>query len=178
MLIDPKHEILSERCRLRYPNEKDIPYIWSATRVAGFNDGMLWEPPKHIGELDEPLRRAEESWAEGDSFTWTIETRDADEFVGRISIRTEPGIGAWSIGFWIHPSVQGRGYATEAAKAIVEFGFAHLDARIITAAHATWNEASGRVLRHTGMRKVRLNPRGFRKKGEWVEEYEYEILAD
>ena len=133
MFIDPKLEILTERCRLRYPHKKDIPHIWSATRVSGFNDGMLWDPPEHIGELDTPLVRNHESWARGDAFTWSIDDRQSSEFIGRISIRSEDIDGEWSIGFWIHPSIQGRGYATEAARAIVEFGFEQIGASVICA---------------------------------------------
>lgn len=177
MEINPSHVIATDRCNLRYPSEVDIPHVWSASRVAGFNDGMLWDPPMHPHELEEPLRRNIDSWERGDAFTWSIDSRDRGEFIGRIAIRKELAEGEWSIGFWIHPTIQGHGYATEAARAIVEFGFQQLDAVTISAAHATWNEASRKVLEAIGMVRVRTNPEGFMKRGEWIEECEYEMHA-
>lgn len=175
MLIDQNEEIITKRCRMRFPSETDIPHVWSATRYAGFNDGMLWDPPVDIDELHEPLQRNRQNWDEGTAFTWTIESKESCEFIGRVSIRREDGTDEWSIGFWIHPLMQGNGYATEVAQAVVEFGFSRLDTSLITAAHATWNEASGKVLERVGMTRVRKNPRGFKKRGKWVEEFEYEI---
>lgn len=175
----PTHEqILTKRCRLRYPDESDIPHIWSASRTPGFNNGMAWEPPSEISELNEPLQRNQDNWKSGHAYNWTVEGRDSREFIGRISIRREQNDSEWSIGYWIHPTQQNRGYATEAAEAIVLFGFSRLHATIITAAHVTWNHASGQVLQRIGMSRVRTNPKGFRKQGKWVEEYEYEIRAD
>lgn len=178
MKISPSEVITTARCCLRCPHESDIPYVWSATRVPGFNDGMLWEAPSHPDELKEPLLRNIDSWVQGDAFTWTLDSRDGRNFLGRIAIRREGAAGEWSIGFWIHPTYQGLGYATEAARAVVEIGFRRLGAMKISAAHATWNEASGKVLEAIGMVRLRTNPQGFMKRGEWVAEYEYEILAE
>ena len=155
--------------------EAELPHVWSATRVPGFNDGMLWDPPENVAEMEARLSVDRRAWESGIAFGFTIETRDSGEFLGRISIDRGSEPGEWSIGFWVHPDHQGRGYATEAAAALVEFGFGRLGARVITAAHASWNEASRKVLERIGMKVVRLNPRGFQKKGRWVEEREYEL---
>ena len=171
-------EIITARCRLRCPNESDIPHIWSASQTPNFNDGLRWEPPSSIGEIKEPFRRAQEAWAAGSEFSWTIESRENRGFIGWISIRREPADGEWSIGFWIHPTRQDQGFATECASALLAFGFSRLGAKIITAAHAAWNTASGRVLRRIGMKYVRTNPRGFKKNQEWVEEFEYEVRPE
>jgi len=178
MEIPTTEVILTQRCRLRYPTQEDLPHIWSASRVPGFNDGMVWDPPKNTEELTEPLRRSQKDWSIGNSYTWTIETKASAEFIGRIAIRLTDQEHVWSLGYWIHPSVQKTGFATEAAAAMLELGFSRLGAVRITAAHATWNEASGKVLQRIGLLRTGVNPRGFKKRGNWVEEYEYEIEAD
>ncbi len=58
---------------------------------------------------------------------------------------------------------------TEAAKAIVEFGFTVLEAERIEAYHALWNTSSKKVLKRIGMKFVRYIPQGFQKHGKWVE---------
>ena len=177
MKISPDEQIITERCRLRYPTQDDFTGIWTATRHPGFNDGMVWDPPLSMQELHEPLRRSHIAWAEGSSYTWTVESRAGHEFIGRMGLRQTEGKHEWSLGYWTHPSFQNRGYASEAATAVIEFCFSRLGAIRITAAHATWNEASGKVLKRAGMKRTGINPKGFKKKGKWVEEYEYEILS-
>jgi len=120
--IPPDFTILTPRCRLRHVSQADMPNVFSATRFAGFNDGMTWEAPASVEELQEPYRRNLATWAEGTSFCFTIETREASCFIGRIRIGHD-GRGVWSIGYWTHPQQQGRGYMTEGARAVVGFGF-------------------------------------------------------
>ena len=176
MKIPTDEIITTKRCRLRYPTRADFPHIWSASRVPGFNDGMMWDPPSTREELEVPLKNSQESWEKGTAFSWTAETKGKGEFIGRIAIRTTDHPQEWSLGYWTHPTLQKRGYATELAAAVLDFGFTRLCATRIIAEHATWNDASGKVLRRVGMTTTGVNPKGFKKKGSWVEEYMYEIL--
>jgi ribosomal-protein-alanine N-acetyltransferase len=124
------------RCTLRVVSEEDIPFVWSATRFPGFNDGMRWNAPADAAELIEANRRNLEMWLAGRVFTFTIVLKSSRSPVGRIAIRAEPRQGDWSIGFWITPEQWGQGFAGEAARAVIEFGFSYLGATIIRAAHA------------------------------------------
>jgi ribosomal-protein-alanine N-acetyltransferase len=141
---------------------------------------MRWDPPGSIDELEQPLLENFKSWADGTNFSWTIVQARDDEFIGRIAIRREgdPKENSWSIGYWTHPTKQRQGYATEAARAMLTFGFQVLDAQRITAAHAIWNEHSGRVLFGIGMLRTGETDKGFLKNGEWVSEYEYAISRE
>ena len=60
------------RCRLRCPLATDIPDVFSATRFAGFNDGMQWEPPDTIDELEQPLQENLADWLAGTTYCFTI----------------------------------------------------------------------------------------------------------
>jgi [ribosomal protein S5]-alanine N-acetyltransferase len=51
----------------------------------------------------------------------------------------------WGYEWW------NKGYGTEALRAIVEFGFRHMNIHKITAAHNTDNPASGKVMAKVGM---------------------------
>ena len=162
--------LLTPRCRLRCVSEADIPHVFSATRYEGFNDGMVWDAPQTMEELQQPLRKNLEAWAAGTGFCFTIESRQGRIFFGRVSIKKVEEDGVWSIGFWTHPQHQGKGYMSEAARAIVDFGFGQLAAQRIEACHAVWNRKSESILKNVGMTFVKHNPEGFRKKGQWVEE--------
>ncbi|MEC4812186.1 MAG: GNAT family protein [Scytonema sp. PMC 1069.18] len=170
MKIPRTYRIYTERCILRCVCKQDIPYVFSATRVEGFNDGMLWESPQSIEELQEPFQKSLQAWDSGLAYTFTIQLAKTSKFLGRISIRKEQADGVWSIGFWTHPEHQGHGYMTEAAKAIIDFGFTVLGANCIEACHALWNTGSEKVLKISGMKFVCYVPHGFLKHGKWVEE--------
>ncbi len=167
----PRHfTIQTARCRLRAPTEADIPYVFSATRVPGFNDGMEWDPPTDLSELSQPLQGSRLAWATGEAFAFTIEALQSGIFLGRVVIQKTTQSDVWKIGFWTHPQHQRKGYMTESAQAILEFGFAQLEATQIEASYALWNHASRRVLEKVGMRFLEYIAQGFMKQGKWVKE--------
>lgn len=58
------------------------------------------------------------------------------------------------IGYWVAKSCWNTGIATEAAKAIIEFGFKTLKLHSLFARHFSKNLASGRVMQKCGMRYI------------------------
>lgn len=157
------------RCVLRAPSRTDMPHIFLASRVPGFTDGMLWSPPETLEELEGPLETNLAAWRAGTAYTFTVETR-AFVFVGRVALRRIAQGRVWNLGFWTHPEQQGRGYATEAATAVLRFGFTRLGAERVEACHALWNRGSRRVLETLGMTFARHVLEGFQKNGVWVAE--------
>jgi len=162
----------TSRLLLRQPCEADIPPIFAATRVPGFNDGMTWEPPADEAPLREHLQTILTCWREGSAYVFSITDRDSGELLGRISIRhlEQHPPGVWDLGAFTLPAHQGRGIMSEALAGMVAFGFEHLQATRLEACHAHWNKASGRVLSKLGFRFVRYIQHGFQKNGHWVAE--------
>jgi ribosomal-protein-alanine N-acetyltransferase len=161
------------RCVLRVVSEADIPFLWSATRFAGFNDGMRWDAPNQPEEFIEVTRLNLHSWKLGDQFSFTVVEKTSGAPIGRVGIRKDARENVWAVGYWVHPGHWGKGFAVEATRALIEFGFSQLGAAEITVAHATWNNQSKRVVEKLGFRFVRENPCGFIKRGRPVPEYEY-----
>ena len=62
--------------------------------------------------------------------------------------------GVVEIAYGIVPSQQGRGYATEAARALVAYAFGDARVRIVRAHTLPRNEASGRVLTKCGFTRI------------------------
>jgi [ribosomal protein S5]-alanine N-acetyltransferase len=69
------------------------------------------------------------------------------------------------LGFWVGVGCWGQGYATEAARAVVRFGFEQMDLNRIYAHHMLRNPASGRVLAKLGMKREGLLRQRVRKWG-------------
>ena len=83
----------------------------------------------------------------------------------------------YEIGWVIAPHAQGRGYATEAAEALFDYGFRTLGIHRIIATCQPQNPASWRVMEKLGMRReahfVQASPR---PDGTWWDEYFYAVL--
>ena len=76
------------------------------------------------------------------------------------------------------PIYWGRGYATEAAKRVIRFGFEMLNLHRIEAGVATENKRSIKVLEKAGMSIEGIRRKILPIRGNWVDNYHYAILED
>jgi RimJ/RimL family protein N-acetyltransferase len=72
--------------------------------------------------------------------------------VGLCGVAGEPGV--VKVGYTIAPAFQGRGYGTEAMRALVAYAFEVIDAEVVRAYADADNVASHRVAEKVGMRLV------------------------
>jgi RimJ/RimL family protein N-acetyltransferase len=97
----------------------------------------------------------------------TVRSED-DRLIGSVSIRiTNQQHRQGELGYVFHPDFWARGYATEAARALLEFGFDSLGLHRIAATCRPENQGSARVLEKIGMTlEGRLKDHKFIR-GEW-----------
>ena len=72
--------------------------------------------------------------------------------LGAASLSRDGQFNRAELGYWIGIRYWNRGYCTEAAKAIIEYGFGVLRYHKISARHFVGNYSSGRVLQKVKMR--------------------------
>ena len=72
------------------------------------------------------------------------------KLVGGVGLHRAPDGEDYELGYWLTPSAWGRGYATEAARAMLDHARHGLGAPRVHAGHSRDNPASGRVLRKLG----------------------------
>ena len=101
---------------------------------------------------------------------------DDGELVGVIGLRVSRDDDRAEIGYWIGVPYWGRGYATEAAAAVVRYGFEELGLNKIYAGYFARNPASGAVLRRIGMRYEGTLRQHHKKWDEYVDVEFYAIL--
>jgi aminoglycoside 6'-N-acetyltransferase len=82
------------------------------------------------------------------------------------------------IGFTIAPAHQGRGYATEAVRLLVDYLFAARGKHRITACCDPRNAASVAVLERLGMRREGHLRQSTWAKGEWTDDLLYAVLRE
>jgi RimJ/RimL family protein N-acetyltransferase len=105
-------------------------------------------------------------FAQGKAVVFGIQLTSEGNLVGTIGLRDiDPEHSQAELGFWIAVGHWGRGYATEAARAVLAFGFEMLELNRIYAHHIVRNPTSGRVLARIGMRQEGLLRQRVRKWG-------------
>jgi RimJ/RimL family protein N-acetyltransferase len=165
--------IETERLLLRRPELRDAGAIQRlAGEYAVALNTLLIPHPYPDGAAEEWISRHQEGGRE-DAFV--ISLREADEVIGVISLMMKNHDKA-EIGYWIGVPYWNRGYATEAAKAIIGYGFGELNLNRIEAGHFARNPASGRVMEKAGMRREGRFRQSMKKWDEYVDVEFYAIL--
>ena len=80
-------------------------------------------------------------------------THAEDGLVGVVSLDLSMAHRRAELGYWIGVPFWNRGYATEASRVLIDFGFEELGLNRIEAQYLMRNPASGRVMEKLGMRR-------------------------
>ena len=113
-------------------------------------DGRPWPRERSVGAFEHFRRQ----WREHGFGPWAAVDRRSGRWLGQVGLNQRPG---WpgphkvEVGWELHPSVWGRGLATEGGRAALGYGFEVVGLeRIISAARAD-NAASRRVMEKLGL---------------------------
>ncbi|MEM0966239.1 MAG: GNAT family N-acetyltransferase [Verrucomicrobiota bacterium] len=87
-----------------------------------------------------------------EGITFAIEERESGELIGAIGLEFNASQKRGTLGYWIGTQFWGKGFCTEAAKAVIEYGFTEMNCHKIEANHMKENRASGRVMEKCGMK--------------------------
>jgi ribosomal-protein-alanine N-acetyltransferase len=129
----------------------DVERLAGAREVA---DTTLNIPhPYPHGGAAEWIRLHGPAWADGTSATFAIVGKKTGALVGAISLIIKREHRRAELGYWIALDCWNRGYATEASRRLIDFGFEILGLHRIEARHFLRNPASGRVMEKLGMQK-------------------------
>lgn len=96
--------------------------------------------------------------------------------IGGIGLRVDDQHQHAELGYWLGVPYWGQGYATEAAREMLRYGFEDLGLHRIFASHFSHNPASGRILVKLGMRYEGCQREHLRKWDEFVDSELYGIL--
>jgi [ribosomal protein S5]-alanine N-acetyltransferase len=111
------------------------------------------------------LDRQPEMWAGGRDYVYAVELNGSG-LIGAVGLHRDSrmsldGSEAWELGYWFGVPFWGQGYATEAARAVLDGLEAVCGPTPVTAGYATHNTQSGHVLEKLGFHKtgvVRTSP--------------------
>ena len=82
------------------------------------------------------------------------------------------------VGWVFNARYWGQGYATEAARALMDWGFRNLELHRIISVCDARNVPSYRLMERLGMRREAHHVKSFFSKGEWTDDLVYAVLKD
>ena len=167
--------IETERLRLRRLVAGDLAAMHAIESRPEVVRWLYWEP-RTEAEVAAALDRRI-SWPPDLGLTVGVELIATGELVGHVSLTVDPRHRQAEIGFIFHPDRQGRGYATEAAAAVLRIAFDRYGVHRVSGTLEARNAASARVLEKLGMRREAHLRENEWVKGEWQSELVYALLA-
>jgi RimJ/RimL family protein N-acetyltransferase len=114
--------------------------------------------------------------AEGDCLTLAAATDAGVVGIVELVWRSELDRAA-ELGYVFHPDHGGRGLATEAATALMDWGFDEFGLHRIYARCHSRNDASARLMTRLGMRQEAHHVESYQFRGEWADQLVFAILA-
>ena len=160
----PQPTLLTERLLLRPFAAADAPAVRRLAGERAVADTTLAIPhPYPDGVAAEWIATHASKYAAGAEANFAVTLAPAGELIGAMGLMVTPAHLRAELGYWIGVPFWGRGYATEAGRAVVAFGFDQLGLHRIQAHYLTRNPASGRVLAKLGMRLEGIHRHAIRK---------------
>ena len=167
--------ILTERLGIRKfePNDwQDLQEYLSDKEVVQFEPYDVYSEDQ---TKEEAVRRSED-----ESF-YAVCLKENKKLIGNLYLGKED-FDTWELGYVFNRKYQGQGYATESAKALLDYAFTQLGARRIIAMCSPKNNRSWKLLERLHLRREGLLLQNIYFKtdrsGEpvWLDTYEYAVL--
>lgn len=179
MSLHPAYPVRTRRLRLRPLTAADTEALVAYRSLPEVCRYVPFEPMT----ADDVRARLRGVWSRaeldgaGQALALGVELADTGALIGDLML-------LWSsaehrsgeIGYVFHPAVQGRGYATEAAHALLHLGFDGLGLHRVTARVDAANPASSRLLERLGMRREAHLVENEWFKGRWSDELDFAML--
>ena len=151
MTAPPIPTLTTPRLTLRAFTLEDAPRVQRLAGDVEVATTTLTIPhPYEDGVAEDWIGTHAERWASARHLTLAI-TTEKDGLVGAVGLQQRSPHRRAELGYWIARDFWGRGYATEAAGAVVAYGFRELGLNKIDAHYLARNPASGRVMEKVGM---------------------------
>jgi RimJ/RimL family protein N-acetyltransferase len=174
--------VRTERLVLRRAAEPDLDALWTYRNDPAVTQWLTVAPPT--------LERHRASFLERGNLPHLVLVELDGRVVGDAMVRVEDG---WAqaevadtarrtqaeLGWTLDPAYRGRGYATEAVRALVDLAFGPLGLRRVYAMCFSGNEPSWRLMERLGMRREQhLVAESLHRSGKWLDSYGYALLAE
>lgn len=176
----PDYPIRTARLDLRPVTQDDFAAIYAYQRLPEVCRYLYWGPfDEDESRASIATKSARTTLREsGDILQLAVVVRETGTLVGDVTfVWTSREHRQGGIGYVFNPEHSGRGYATEASRALLRLGFEELGLHRVQAELDGRNTASAKLLERLGMRREgHLRENEFLD-GTWTDEVVYAMLA-
>lgn len=157
--------LTTERLLLRPWNMDDVESLYRLCAGPDIGPAAGWKPHESLEES----RGILEKWINGEGCPETffaLEEKETGRLAGALGLhpdvmrRENPQ--CRMVGYWVGKEYWGRGYATEAVNAAMDYAFQRLRVKLLTVEHYVGNEGSRRVIEKCGFSYEGTLRRGLR----------------
>lgn len=167
----------TERVTLTLPHLNDIPRLIEIMKNPVYSENTTNIPFPYSKENGEFwVNLAVEGLEQGDKYIFAIHLKDNPMIIGGIGLGIDQTNNKAEMGYWLDEQYWDKGIISEAAKALIQFGFDTLKLHKIFATHFTHNLASGRVMQKIGMTQEGILKEHLFKNGNYLDLISYAII--
>ena len=152
LCMDRQPTLQTQRLVLRpftLADAPDVQRLAGAREIAAMT--LTIPHPYEEGMAQEWIETHRAAFRDGKGVNFAIVLRERSVLCGAIGLGIDAENSNAEMGYWIGKPYWGRGYCTEAAEAVLQYGFEVIGLHRIHAAHFPGNPASGRVMQRIGM---------------------------
>jgi [ribosomal protein S5]-alanine N-acetyltransferase len=161
----PQPSLQTERLVLRPFAPTDAPRVQELAGDRALADTTQLPHPYPPGAAERWIATHQAKWSAGELISYAITLRSSGELIGSVSLVIHEAHDSAELGYWLGRDYWNNGYTTEAATALVGFGFETVGLHRIEAPYLTRNAASGRVMEKLGMTLEGVARQSFKKWG-------------
>ena len=156
----------TDRLTLRRLKQSDTDDMFDYAKRQDVTEYLRWYPHQSKKYTSDYLRYVSARYNLGDFYDWAVIENESGKMIGTCGFTSfDLPHNSAEIGYVLNPDFHGKGYATEAAARVVEFGFSQLGLHRIEARFMRENTASLHV-----MEKLGMTLEGYRRDGMLIKE--------
>ena len=146
--FNPFPELETERLYLRKITEKDLDDLYKLLSDPDVAKYEYFHPVKSDTETRRFIKRYETELMDLEEITWGLSLKESGRLIGTLCLGDfDDDARRAEIGYAVTKNFWGSGYATEAAEAVLKYGFEVMNLNRIEATVTPGNEGSLKVLR-------------------------------
>lgn len=150
-MLRKEYVIKTERLMLRPLGTDDLETTHAYAGDAETTKYMFYLPNDTIEETGQFLQNTAAEWEKDNPSFYEFAVILEGKHIGAVSVSLDESRREGELGWVLHRDYQGKGYATEAAKAVLDFAVSRLKVEKIVAHCDARNQPSQRVMRKLGL---------------------------
>jgi ribosomal-protein-alanine N-acetyltransferase len=133
--------------------------------------------PYPEGMAETWIKDHQQDYESGEGIVFAMVDLNSEKLLGAAGLIVTRRFNRAELGYWVGKAYWGKGFATEASKAVLAYGFREMKLNKISASHMVHNPASGRVMQKIGMEREGILKQHALKWDQYVDLALYGILS-